>query len=121
MISEQRREATKLTSALINTLAAAFLLSGLVAPFLPGATKANTLSISILVTVGILVHFLAQGVLYVGLNDALSKEGHSNEPDSPNGDNRSDLGERDHSSSSSGSSVRKTHEPEIESTEDLEL
>jgi hypothetical protein len=45
LISEQRKEATKLAATLANTIAAAYLLSGLVAPFLPGGINTKGLLI----------------------------------------------------------------------------
>jgi hypothetical protein len=67
MISELRKEATKLAAALINTIAAAYLLSGLVAPFLPGSSGASIIDVALRVTAGIAVHILAQTVLLFGL------------------------------------------------------
>lgn len=120
MISEQRKEATKLAAALINTIAAAYLLAGLVAPFLPGATGTTLTDIGLRVGAGFLVHMLAQGVLFFGLRDVAPDESESNEPNSSDVSDRLDLSVGDNSHPDGILGAGKTNKRESTKPEELE-
>jgi hypothetical protein len=120
MISEQRKEATKLAANLINTIAAAYLLSGLVAPFLPGAGNASYLEIAQRVAAGIFVHMIAQTVLFFGFRDEEPQKGEPNEPDNPDVDNRLGVSDGDRNDFDGLSCVGETREPESAKPEKLD-
>jgi hypothetical protein len=120
MLSEQRKEATKLAAGLINTIAAAYLLSGLVAPFLPGAGAANVTDIVLRVGAGFFVHMLAQAVLFVGLRDLTQIQGKQNEPNNPNVDDRLGISDGDSSDPIGLPRARETREPESTKPEKLD-
>lgn len=119
MLSEQRKEATKLAASLINTIAAAYLLSGLVAPFLPGAGTASLFDVMLRIGAGFMVHMLAQTVLFFGLRDTVQLESEQDEPDSSNVDNRLSVSNRDRDDIDRISSNGEARKPESTKPEKL--
>jgi hypothetical protein len=120
MITEQRKEAAKLAATLINTIAAAYLLSGLVAPFLPGAATANITDVWLRIATGFVVHMLAQAVLYLGLRAPKPHKEKSHEPDNSDDNNRLSLSDGDHSNTDGLSGAGQTGQRESEKPEELD-
>jgi hypothetical protein len=121
MISEHRKEATKLAANLISTIAAAFLISGIVAPFLPDAKGAQPWDIIVRVGTGFLVHMLAQAVLLFGLRDVSSVQGEQNESDNTDVSDRLDFSSGDRSDIDGISGIGEARPPEVARPEKLEI